>query len=645
MSSKGPSLDRRFFEELRRNTSYEIEFRTIPKTHRPVFSRFERDLDNLATLTQQSIDEQGNLYFGVATREGKGGTKKHCREVPALWSDIDFKNLPREVAERRIGRFSCPPSAVIESGNGLHLYWFLAEPMNAQDDQQLIESSVLALAEAFGADQAVCDVARIMRVPGTLNFKSDPATSCKVITLEPDALYHPIELNAALEDAKWRIERNLGTSEGFRDRQLTRLAGSKFSRGASVPEVVKMALEWNELNNPPMEGRKVRQTVTSIKRCDERNHPAIDPKSGYGYTFSELMEAEVNRPEPIVEGLYYQGHTAIFAGAFGQGKTFKALQLSMSLATGRNFLGRKVARPYRVLFLDTENGQGEIKARLGAWAEQQQLSDDDRELLNQNWKLVDYEEPGPLNLLNLSREDDFRRLGSYIRENQPEVIIIDCLGKVYPNDEQKEQGVKKLVGNLQKLVREHECLQKGLILFLHHVTKFSTEKAEYSLLNHPYEFLSRVRGTGRLLDLMQERLALEQVNDGGEPYYVINGVIRSGTVSPLILQRDENGFFLLHEDKNLVLRTAFVGCPARKVLFERIEAKLPDRFRFTDVLGLEDSSGKTFSRQTVTDTLKVACANGLLEQPADKMYGKINLDCKHTTHFTESPSPLNLSPN
>ncbi len=181
---------------------------------------------------------------------------------------------------------------------------------------------------------------------------------------------------------------------------------------------------------------------------------------------------------------------------------------------------------------------------------------------------------------------------------------------------------------------------KGLILFLHHVTKFSADRAEYNLLNHPYEFLSRVRGSGRLLDLMQERLALEQVNDGGEPYYVINGVIRSATVSPMILQRDESGFFLLHEDKNLVLRTAFAGSQRRKELFERVEANLSDRFRFTDVLQLKDSSGKSFNRQTVTDTLKVACANGLLEHQAAKTYRK-----SHSPVPTESPSLPYLRPN
>ena len=461
MSSKGSSLDRRFFEELYRHTSHEIEFRTISKTHKQVSPRFARDLDDLAALTQQSIDQQGNLYLGVATREG-GGTKEHCREVPAFWVDIDFKDLPREIAEPRIDRFSCAPSAVIESGGGLHLYWFLTEPVDAKGDRKLIESLLRELATAFGGDQSVCDVSRIMRVPGSVNFKYDPPKNCTVITLEPENVYSPSELEEALNEHNRRMELNLGGSAGSRNSKLAELAGIEFDTGVDEAEILTKALEWNKLNNPPMKLAEVRGTVGSIKKCHERNHPEKDSKSGSGYSFSTLMDAKVNRPQPVVEGMYYQGHVGVLAGAFGQGKTFNALQLSTSLATGRDFLGRTVTRPYRVLFLDTENGPGEIKARLRVWVDQQKFSDSEQGLLEQNWRLVDYEEPGPLNLLNLSRDGEFKKLGNYIGDHQPEVIIIDCLGKVYPKDEKDEQGVKKLVSNLQKLVREHECLQKGL---------------------------------------------------------------------------------------------------------------------------------------------------------------------------------------
>jgi hypothetical protein len=327
------------------------------------------------------------------------------------------------------------------------------------------------------------------------------------------------------------------------------------------------------------------------------------------------MKSNFERPAPIVEGLVHEGHSAIFAGAFGEGKTFFALQLSVCLAAGRDFLGRKVSRPYRTVFLDAENGKGEIKDRVAQLIAQLQLSRQELDNLRENWRLEDFEDDGPLHWLNLAQPTGFSRLANYIAKNGTEVMFFDCLGKVFPKNERDEEPIKALCDGLGKLIRGQESLRRGFLKFLHHVTKFNAEAASYNLLDHPREFLGKVRGSGRLLDLVQDRLAMEQLRTpGGEPYYVVNGILRSGTIAPLILSRNETGFFELHDDKALVEEKAFGSAPRQRDLYQLVKERFASQpqFTYTQVSALRDASGKKFYDKTITDALKAACANRLL---------------------------------
>ena len=294
------------------------------------------------------------------------------------------------------------------------------------------------------------------------------------------------------------------------------------------------------------------------KEAPAARETATEPQRS-GYSYEALMKAGFTKPQPVVAGLAHQGHTAVFAGAFGQGKTFFALQLSIALATGRDFLGRKVTRPYRTVFVDAENGKGEIKDRVSHLVSALGLSKEELDRLTANWRLVDFEDDGPLHWLNLAKKEGFEQFSTYVAQERPEAILFDCFGKIFPKGEKDEEPMKEFCDGLRKLTLAHKSLQNGLMLFLHHVTKFSAENAAYNLLDNPWEFLARVRGSGRLLDLVQDRLAMEHVSSHGEPYYVVNGILRSGSASPLILQRNEHGFFDRKRQRNHRVDRAAIG--------------------------------------------------------------------------------------
>ena len=118
-----------------------------------------------------------NIYFGVAIRkpDAKTGSGAECQALTALFAEIDFSQTPETVARERLATFPLRPSLTVRSGGGLHCYWLLAEPLSL-GGTGLADAKVLliALADAVGADRASAEPARILRLPGTWNFKYDP---------------------------------------------------------------------------------------------------------------------------------------------------------------------------------------------------------------------------------------------------------------------------------------------------------------------------------------------------------------------------------------------------------------------------------------------------------------------------------------
>lgn len=119
-----------------------------------------------------------DLYFGVATRDGKAGKKENIVEIPALFIDVDFKTISggQDAALERIEAFRLPPTAKVVSGGGVHLYWVLKEPADRGDIEQ-VEAIQRGLARMLDGDMAATDASRILRIPNTKNLKYKPARS------------------------------------------------------------------------------------------------------------------------------------------------------------------------------------------------------------------------------------------------------------------------------------------------------------------------------------------------------------------------------------------------------------------------------------------------------------------------------------
>jgi hypothetical protein len=143
-----------------------------------------RDLSDIAKFIAKWDRPKRGLFFCVSTvQSGKKRSKDNVVETIGLHVDIDFKDISdsRAEVERKLAQLRLPPSVTVFSGNGIHAYWLFNESIIG--GQERIEQAMRQLADLVGGDLSVCEVARLMRLPGTHNTKHGQFTPVEELTL------------------------------------------------------------------------------------------------------------------------------------------------------------------------------------------------------------------------------------------------------------------------------------------------------------------------------------------------------------------------------------------------------------------------------------------------------------------------------
>ncbi len=129
----------------------------------------------------ETFGGERNLYVGVASRNGHGRRVEHCLTLDVLFVDLDVKEFTGGEAEARtrLEAFPLEPTAVVTTGGGRHVYWWLLEPIDLQRDGAAVYAKAIlrTLATQLKADLDAAEPARVLRLPGTLNHKYRSAAS------------------------------------------------------------------------------------------------------------------------------------------------------------------------------------------------------------------------------------------------------------------------------------------------------------------------------------------------------------------------------------------------------------------------------------------------------------------------------------
>jgi len=167
-----------------------IEFRPLPpQAAGRRWSPLAEIPDIIEWLQMHNSCEQQRVhaYFGANPRKAKNQSQAEgVRLARCLFADFDG-GVVVEDALSRIKAAGYPmPTAIIESGGGVHTWWRLDEPV---DDAELWHLRMKAIAAALGSDSSICDWPRIMRLPGFINWKHEQRPLARLYDCDPTRVY------------------------------------------------------------------------------------------------------------------------------------------------------------------------------------------------------------------------------------------------------------------------------------------------------------------------------------------------------------------------------------------------------------------------------------------------------------------------
>lgn len=179
--------------------------------------------DTAEPLTLDPAAARTNLYFsvhpciGIPPCDAHGEVKRpewvrgqlsYVAAINCLYAEYDAKHYGGKPAIlAHLDALPVPaPSVIVDSGGGYHGYWLLNVPYAITSDARREAARTIQArwVSVVGGDPGVKDLTRILRVPGSRNFKYDPPPEVQWVRCELGVRYHLRTLTACLPPVKVR---------------------------------------------------------------------------------------------------------------------------------------------------------------------------------------------------------------------------------------------------------------------------------------------------------------------------------------------------------------------------------------------------------------------------------------------------------
>lgn len=507
-----------FLKVLREGCSGTTEIRTIlgkSITHQVAYSTPEAVIKFLQTLTPSQAQ---NFYFGVGTRKlGQKGGKETVKEIPAFWLDIDIEDpsLQVEIVKNKIEDIlilnNLPlPNIWVKSGHGLHPYWLLASPILINDTTlNEIEGAMIGLRElvspylpkgAKPKQDSVHDISRIMRLPGSLNFKDlnnivpvEIMPGARVIQETKVSFQTFLPIIRSAEDRKdsekfnfdHDLERidisQLSVSDRIKNLIQTGSLDNYPSRSERdqavidalilvgvTPNDIKAIFEWEKVGDKYREKGNNREEYLSlsinkayefVKKQSSSSSGAVENLAVLSFTQANEEQEKIRQLIPYSARSGIQklddyiralipGQVTVLSGETGMGKTLQACLLACNITQQ----GKKV------LFFSLESGTSIVDdiCAIRAGKPKDQLTQTDRDEPLKNLFIV-----SPNQLITLQSVE------KTIAGQQPDVVILDHIHYL-------AQSEKDITAKIGILIREIVTLARKTkvhFIVLAHVKK------------------------------------------------------------------------------------------------------------------------------------------------------------------------------
>lgn len=505
MDDLQPDFDeaRRFLDALEPEGSFTFQtFDDGPGKRRDLARQHHGALvdcwDALAALNCQGA----GVFVTVNATDGQGRRAANVTGVRGVFADFDEPDpdrLPRLAAT--LADF--PPSVIVESSPDRHHAYWLADGL-ALDD---FTPSQKALAAWLDSDPKICDLPRVMRVPGFIHAKGLPFVSRVVHTgdrLTADAIYGALTPHAAKEavqqaPATTRMDASpyamkaiegasvavLTAPDGARNDTLNRQAFGVFGlvKAGHLPEgEARHALERAAAGAGLAHDEAAATLASAWDAADPRDIPerlsyatsAVlpdRPPANDGFAFAGAGEL-VARLKPIawlVRGYLEADSLALMYGEPGHGKSFAAFDLAASVATGTPWHSHPVQQG--AVFVVAGEGHNGIARRLKAWELARGVSLDAAPLFVSR-TAASLADPVSASAVTSAIEGLVRDTGQH-----PALVIVDTVSRnLGPADENSSADMAAFVRALDAM--RHRW--SASVLMVHHSGKDSAKGARGS---------------------------------------------------------------------------------------------------------------------------------------------------------------------
>jgi hypothetical protein len=261
---------------------------------------FHNTIDELIERGEELTNDGLNAYFALAAFKDESSRKAHnARELRSLFLDLDCgptkPYATQEAALAALTEFCTeqefPEPVILSSGRGLHVYWPLTEVLDLAR-WKIVASGFkrFCISVGFAMDEGVpADAARVLRMPGTLNFKSEPPSPVglwnELRTFELSELEHkfpapPADIFEAKQFGVDEFTASLGAQD-YPPTSFVRLVRRSL-KGSGCAQIAQSITEAEALSEPLW-----RAALSIAWRCTDgeesihtlsRAHPEYNPE-------------------------------------------------------------------------------------------------------------------------------------------------------------------------------------------------------------------------------------------------------------------------------------------------------------------------------------------------------------------------------
>lgn len=417
-------------------------FKVFPLKENTKCGQVCRSWKEEATTNLEQINQWfSSTDYNVGVRTGDG----------LVVIDIDNKNDKNGYKSIEPFLKEFPPTRIVRTVNdGWHMYY-------------LVNRSISCKVNLYEGIDIRGEGGYVVGIGSSIDGKTYTISYHERIAEANEAVYKFLEGQKVQEKL---ITVTNSINEGQRNDYLFKMACSLQHKGFSDNAIKVCLIEENQNKcNPPLAENEVIQILKSSLKYEKG---IIDikekSKSEGSYTVSQLLSLEEIDEPDIVEDMISIGLTLLGAPQ-KSGKTFFGLQLADAIATGNNFLGKKVQKG-TALYLAFEDKKNKIRARLKTMKVE----------MKDNF-IVDILKPNP----NYDVENRIKE--ELARNSNLKIVIIDTFAKIRKSKDRDYES------EYAEATLYHELAYKyhiAIVLVTHVKKEIDT--------NHPFDSIYGSRG-------------------------------------------------------------------------------------------------------------------------------------------------------